>query len=64
MANLFLGEEQKKNLESELTMLKEKLAPTESAVIEAANKLKKLQVPTYLYLKIKLQEDGLLLPCS
>ena len=38
------GEEQKKALESETKILKEKLAPTESAVVEASNKLKKLQV--------------------
>ncbi|XP_039759620.1 intraflagellar transport protein 74 homolog [Pararge aegeria] len=37
------GEEQKNNLESELRLLKEKLVPTESAVVEAANKLKRLQ---------------------
>ncbi|XP_045768948.1 intraflagellar transport protein 74 homolog [Maniola jurtina] len=37
------GEEQKKNLESELRLLKEKLAPTESAVVEATNKLRRLQ---------------------
>ncbi|CAH2050773.1 unnamed protein product, partial [Iphiclides podalirius] len=37
------GEEQKKALEIELQVLKEKLTPTESAVIEAANKLKKIQ---------------------
>ncbi|XP_034834735.1 intraflagellar transport protein 74 homolog [Maniola hyperantus] len=37
------GEEQKNNLESELRLLKEKLAPTESAVVEATNKLRRLQ---------------------
>lgn len=40
----FSGEEQKKALETELKVLKDKLAPTESAVVEAANKLNKLQV--------------------
>lgn len=43
---LFLGEEQKKTLETELQLLREKLAPTESAVSEALHKLKKLQVST------------------
>lgn len=38
------GAEQKKQLETELRLVKEKLTPTESAVVEAANKLKKLQV--------------------
>lgn len=43
--DLFLsGEEQKKALEVELQQLKEKLVPTESAVVEAAKKLKQLQV--------------------
>nr|XP_021206352.2 intraflagellar transport protein 74 homolog isoform X3 [Bombyx mori] len=37
------GEEQKKALEVELQQLREKLAPTESAVTEARNKLKTLQ---------------------
>ncbi|CAH2102192.1 unnamed protein product [Euphydryas editha] len=37
------GEEQRKALESEMRMLKEKLAPTESAVMEASSKLRKLQ---------------------
>ncbi|XP_060807667.1 intraflagellar transport protein 74 homolog [Amyelois transitella] len=37
------GEERKKELETELKVLKEKLTPTESAVLEAINKLKKLQ---------------------
>ncbi|KAL0850877.1 hypothetical protein ABMA28_006786 [Loxostege sticticalis] len=37
------GEEQKKTLETELQLLREKLAPTESAVSEALHKLKKLQ---------------------
>ncbi|XP_026320248.1 intraflagellar transport protein 74 homolog [Hyposmocoma kahamanoa] len=37
------GEEQKKVLETELQVLKEKLVPTESALVEAASKLKKLQ---------------------
>lgn len=41
---IFLGEEQKKALETELQVLNEKLAPTESALVEAASKLKKLQV--------------------
>lgn len=41
---MLLGEEQKKALETELQVLKEKLAPTESALVEAASKLKKLQV--------------------
>lgn len=41
---MFLGEEQKKVLETELQVLKEKLVPTESALVEAAGKLKKLQV--------------------
>lgn len=41
---MFLGEEQKKALETELQVLKEKLVPTENALIEAASKLKKLQV--------------------
>ncbi|XP_063823995.1 intraflagellar transport protein 74 homolog [Ostrinia nubilalis] len=37
------GEEQKKTLETEMQLLREKLAPTESAVTEALSKLKKLQ---------------------
>ncbi|RVE51132.1 hypothetical protein evm_004275 [Chilo suppressalis] len=37
------GEEQKKALETEMQLLKEKLAPTVSAVDEASQKLKKLQ---------------------
>lgn len=41
---LVLGEEQKKALQTELYQIKEKLAPTESAVVEATSKLKKLQV--------------------
>lgn len=41
---MFLGEEQKKALETDLQVLKEKLAPTESALLEAASKLRKLQV--------------------
>ncbi|CAK1602354.1 unnamed protein product [Parnassius mnemosyne] len=54
------GEEQKKALESELRLLKEKLAPTESAVIEAANKLKKLQAAldgNEMYAKLNSLED-------
>lgn len=43
------GEDQRKQLEAELRLLKEKLAPTESAVVEAASKLKKLQVFTKMY---------------
>lgn len=42
-----LGEEQKKVLQNELRQLKEKIGPTESAVVEATNKLKKLQVNNY-----------------
>ncbi|CAG4977596.1 unnamed protein product [Parnassius apollo] len=54
------GEEQKKALESELRLLKEKLAPTESAVIEAANKLKKIQANldgNEMYAKLNSLED-------
>lgn len=46
---VFLGEEQKKVLETELHVLKEKLVPTESALVEAASKLKKLQVKNLKY---------------
>ncbi|XP_023935720.2 intraflagellar transport protein 74 homolog [Bicyclus anynana] len=56
------GEEQKKNLESELKMLKEKLVPTESAVVEAANKLKRLQESldgNEMYAKLNSLEDQL-----
>ncbi|XP_068626940.1 intraflagellar transport protein 74 homolog [Battus philenor] len=54
------GEEQKKALQSELQLLKEKLAPTESAVIEAANKLEKIQAVldgNEMYAKLNALED-------
>ncbi|CAG9136351.1 unnamed protein product [Plutella xylostella] len=54
------GAEQKKALETELQLLKEKLAPTESAVVEAANKLKKLQASldgNEMYVKLNTMED-------
>ncbi|XP_038208103.1 intraflagellar transport protein 74 homolog [Zerene cesonia] len=56
------GEEQRNALESELKQLKEKLAPTESAVIEASNKLKKLQTSldgNEMYAKLNNLEDQL-----
>ncbi|CAB3241070.1 unnamed protein product [Arctia plantaginis] len=56
------GEEQKKVLETELHQLREKLAPTESAVIEANNKLKKLQTSldgNEMYAKLNALEDQL-----
>ncbi|XP_063548316.1 intraflagellar transport protein 74 homolog [Cydia strobilella] len=56
------GEEQKKALETEIQMLKEKLAPTESAVTEAASKLKKLQESlndNEMYAKLNKLEDQL-----
>ncbi|XP_048489345.1 intraflagellar transport protein 74 homolog [Plutella xylostella] len=56
------GAEQKKALETELQLLKEKLAPTESAVVEAANKLKKLQASldgNEMYVKLNTMEDQL-----
>ncbi|KPJ16488.1 Intraflagellar transport protein 74-like [Papilio machaon] len=54
------GEIQKKELQNELQVLKEKLAPTESAVIEAANKLKKIQAAldgNEMYAKLNSLED-------
>ncbi|KAL4716826.1 hypothetical protein ACJJTC_012637 [Scirpophaga incertulas] len=56
------GEEQRKALETELGMLQEKLAPTESAVEEATNKLKKLQESldgNDMYAKLNSLEDQL-----
>ncbi|XP_073958337.1 intraflagellar transport protein 74 homolog isoform X3 [Choristoneura fumiferana] len=56
------GEEQKKALETEIKVLKEKLAPTESAVVEAASKLKKLQDSldgNEMYAKLNSLEDQL-----
>ncbi|XP_045459676.1 intraflagellar transport protein 74 homolog [Melitaea cinxia] len=54
------GEEQKKALESEMRMLKEKLAPTESAVMEASSKLRKLQASldgNEMYAKLNSLEE-------
>ncbi|KPI95083.1 Intraflagellar transport protein 74-like [Papilio xuthus] len=54
------GEIQKKELQNELQVLKEKLTPTESAVIEAANKLKKIQAAldgNEMYAKLNSLED-------
>ncbi|CAF4796814.1 unnamed protein product [Pieris macdunnoughi] len=56
------GEEQKKDLESELGQIKEKLSPTESAVIEASNKLRKLQASldgNEMYVKLNSLEEQL-----
>ncbi|KAJ8735798.1 hypothetical protein PYW07_007418 [Mythimna separata] len=56
------GEEQKKALETELKQLREKLAPTESAVVEATNKLKQLQTSldgNEMYAKLNSLEDQL-----
>lgn len=56
------GEEQKKALETELYQLREKLTPTESAVLEATNKLKKLQTSldgNEMYAKLNNLEDQL-----
>ncbi|CAH0727545.1 unnamed protein product, partial [Brenthis ino] len=56
------GEEQKKALESESKLVKEKLTPTESAVVEAANKLKKLQESldgNEMYVKLNNLEEEL-----
>lgn len=50
---ILIGEIQKKELHNELQVLKEKLTPTESAVLEAANKLKKIQVQNKQILKLK-----------
>lgn len=46
------GVKQKKALETESQLLKEKLVPTESAVVEAANKFKSLQVNYNIILNI------------
>ncbi|XP_063899600.1 intraflagellar transport protein 74 homolog [Helicoverpa armigera] len=56
------GEEQKKGLETEMQQLREKLAPTESAVQEALAKLKKLQASldgNEMYAKLNALEDQL-----
>ncbi|XP_022130307.2 intraflagellar transport protein 74 homolog isoform X1 [Pieris rapae] len=56
------GEEQKKELESQLRQIKEKLSPTESAVIEASNKLRKLQASldgNEMYVKLNSLEEQL-----
>ncbi|XP_049882411.1 intraflagellar transport protein 74 homolog isoform X2 [Pectinophora gossypiella] len=56
------GEEDKKALETELRLLREKLAPTESAVVEATNKLKKLQANldgNEMYVKLNALEEQL-----
>ncbi|CAH1639908.1 unnamed protein product [Spodoptera littoralis] len=56
------GEEQKKALETELKQLKEKLAPTESAVLEATNKLKSIQASldgNEMYTKLNALEEQL-----
>ncbi|XP_075979351.1 intraflagellar transport protein 74 homolog [Anticarsia gemmatalis] len=56
------GEGQKKELQTELQQLREKLAPTESAVVEATNKLKKLQASldgNEMYTKLNSLEDQL-----
>ncbi|XP_045527806.1 intraflagellar transport protein 74 homolog [Pieris brassicae] len=56
------GEEKKKDLESELRQIKEKLSPTESAVIEASNKLRKLQASldgNEMYVKLNSLEEQL-----
>ncbi|CAK1540254.1 unnamed protein product [Leptosia nina] len=56
------GEEQKKALEMELRQVKEKLLPTESAVLEASNKLRKLQASldgNEMYTKLNNLEERL-----
>ncbi|KAJ2948052.1 hypothetical protein O0L34_g9849 [Tuta absoluta] len=56
------GEEEKKALETELQLLREKLTPTEAAVSEAANKLKKLQASldgNEMYSKLNALEEQL-----
>ncbi|XP_037298487.1 intraflagellar transport protein 74 homolog [Manduca sexta] len=56
------GEEQKKALEIELQQLKEKITPTEHAVVEAASKLKKLQESlegNEMYAKLNSLEEQL-----
>ncbi|XP_050554885.1 intraflagellar transport protein 74 homolog isoform X1 [Spodoptera frugiperda] len=56
------GEEQKKALETELKQLKEKLSPTESAVLEATNKLKSIQASldgNEMYTKLNALEEQL-----
>ncbi|XP_047545079.1 intraflagellar transport protein 74 homolog [Vanessa atalanta] len=56
------GEERKKTLENEMRMLKEKLAPTESAVVEASSKLRKLQESldgNEMYAKLNSLEENL-----
>ncbi|KAM3967630.1 intraflagellar transport protein 74 homolog [Aphomia sociella] len=56
------GEEQKKGLETELKMLRDKLGPTENAVVEASNKLKKLQTSlegNEMYAKLNSLEEQL-----
>ncbi|XP_050681926.1 myosin-2 heavy chain-like isoform X3 [Leptidea sinapis] len=54
------GAEQKKTLEIELQQIKDKLGPTQSAVLEASNKLKKLQASlegNEMYAKLNSLED-------
>ncbi|XP_046978887.1 intraflagellar transport protein 74 homolog [Vanessa cardui] len=56
------GEERKKALENEMKILKEKLAPTESAVVEASSKLRKLQETldgNEMYAKLNSLEEQL-----
>ncbi|XP_061385809.1 intraflagellar transport protein 74 homolog [Danaus plexippus] len=56
------GEEQKKVLQNELRQLKEKIGPTDSAVVEATNKLKKLQESldgNEMYAKLNILEERL-----
>ncbi|CAH0766203.1 unnamed protein product [Diatraea saccharalis] len=56
------GEEKKKALETEMQLLKEKLTPTESAVEEASQKLKKLQQSldgNEMYAKLNSLEEQL-----
>ncbi|KAI5645010.1 hypothetical protein NE865_02984 [Phthorimaea operculella] len=56
------GEEEKKALETELQLLREKLTPTEAAVAEAASKLKKLQASldgNEMYSKLNALEEQL-----
>ncbi|XP_050362720.1 intraflagellar transport protein 74 homolog [Nymphalis io] len=56
------GEERKRTLENEMRILKEKLAPTESAVVEASSKLRKLQESldgNEMYAKLNSLEEHL-----
>ncbi|XP_053619883.1 intraflagellar transport protein 74 homolog [Plodia interpunctella] len=56
------GEDQKKALETEVKVIKEKLTPTENAVLEATSKLKKLQTSlegNEMYTKLNNLEEQL-----